>query len=410
MAPSKLPLFLPPPPPTLDDFFGKSETSNSRQSASSQVQKRVETRRPRHRPKTKRVPPPEAEIIVIDSDDDTPLSCTTKRKAEDNFGCGSDVEIVEAEAITQRTHEDRAPSSGKKAKVESGHKSDDFDTQGTQDLFTPSQDDVSESDKPQLFRPAEDSVPKFIEGQNFQAARTIPSGDQPHVAAPALETYDSHRPLSEIQGDSSGVLPTSSSRADSDNVIEIDDEWGTGDDELVQANGVEVDGALEFTDDEVEAILKPKDESPATSEETTDQCPFCGITLTSLSTRVSFLARSAIVLAYGYCIIRTCGHTLLPAVTCFPLQLLRLLHLYRLTTRLRRRHRPRERGQSPATHSRYSCPRTRRIMHGMKPRLWKIAVSGQQKQTEGAERPLSTKFCKACPSPSMLSAMVKFPA
>jgi hypothetical protein len=182
--------------------------------------------------------------------------------------------------------------------VESGHKPDDFDTQ---DLFTPSQDDVSDSDKPQLFRSAEDSVPKFVEGQNFQVAPTIPSDNQPHVAAPvllALETYDSHRPLSEIQGNSSGVLPASSSRVDSDNVIEIDDEWGTGDDELVQANGVEVDGALELTDDEVEAILKAKDESSATSEETTDQCPFCGITLTSLSTPVSFLARSAIVLSW----------------------------------------------------------------------------------------------------------------
>jgi hypothetical protein len=312
MAPLKQPLFLPSPPTTLDDFFRKPETSNSRQSASSQVQKRVETRRPRHRPKKKRVPPPGADIIVIDSDDDTPLSCTTKRKAEDNSGCSSDVEIVEVEATTQRTHEDRASSSGKRAKVESGHNLDDFNTQSAQDLFTPSQDNVSESDKPQLFRPAEDCVPKFIDGQNFQAARAIPSNDQPHVAPLVSETYGSHRPSSKTQDDSPGVFPTSPSRVDSDNVIEIDDEWGTGDDELVQANEVEVD------DEEIEAILKPKDESPTTSEETTDQCPFCGITLTSLSTPVSFLAQSAIVLAHGFCIIRTCSHTLLPAVTHFP--------------------------------------------------------------------------------------------
>lgn len=320
MAPSKQPLFLPPLPTTLDDFFGKSETSNSRQSASSQVQKHVETRRPRHRPKTKRVPPPEAEIIVIDSDGDTPLSCTTKRKAEDNSGCSSDVEIVDGEAITQRTHEVRAPSSGKKAKVESERKPDDLNTQDTQDPFTPSQDDVFGSDRPQLSRPVEDCLPKFIEGQNSKGARTIPSDDQTHVAVPApLETYDSHRTLSEIQGDSSGVLPTILSRLDSDNAIEIDDEWGTGDDELVQENGVDVDGALELTDDEVEAILKRKDESPASSEETTDQCPFCGITVTSLSTPVSFLARSAIILAHGFYIIRTCSHILLPAVARFPL-------------------------------------------------------------------------------------------
>ena len=312
MAPLKQPLFLPPLPSTLDDFFGKPKTSNSRQTTSSQVQKRVETRRPRHRPKTKRVPPPGADIIVIDSDDDTPLSCSTKRKAEDDSGCSSDVEIVEVEAIAQRTHEDCGPSSGKKAKVDPGHKPDDFDTQDTQDLFTPSQDDVSESDKPQLFRPTEDSVPKLIKGQNCEAARAIPLDDQPRVTAPtplALETDALHRPLSEIQGNSSGVLPTSESWVDSDTVIEIDDEWGTGDDELVQANGVEVDDAPELTDDEVEAILKPGDESPATSEETTDQCPFCGIALISISTPVSFLARSAIVLAHEICITRTCSHT-----------------------------------------------------------------------------------------------------
>ena len=354
------------------------------------------------------MPPPGADIIVIDSDDDTPLSCTTKRKADDHPGCSSDVEIVEVEAISQRTHEDRSPNSGKKAKVDSRHKPND--TQDTQILFTPSQDDISESDKPQLLRPAEGTIPKFIEGQNFQAACTIPLDDQPHVTTPAPLALEANRPLSETQGDSSGVLPTSSSRVDSDNVIEIDDEWGTGDDELVQANGAEVDGALELTDDEIEAILKPEGESPATSEETTDQCPFCGITLSSLSTLVSFLVRSAIVFAHEYYIIRTCSHTLLPAVTRFPLQLLRPPHLSRLITRLRHRHRPGERGQSAATHSRYSCPRTRRIMHGRKPRLWKIAVSGQRKQTEGAERPLSTKFCKACPSLLMPSAMVKFPA
>ena len=348
MAPLKQPLFLPPLPTTLDDFFGKSETSNNHQSASSQVQKRVKTRRPQHRPKMKRVPPPEAEIIVIDSEDDTPLSSATKRKAEDNSGCSSDVEIVELEAIAQRTHQDRASSSGKKAKVESEHKPDNFDTQ---DLFMPSQDDASESNKTQLFMPREGSVPKFIEGKKFRAAPTIPSGDQPHVGAP--KTDDSHRPLSRIQGDSSGVLPTSLSRVDSVNVIEIDDEWGTGDDELFQSNGFEVDGALELTDDEVEAILKPENESPATSEETADQCLFCGITLTSLSTTVSFLARSAIVLADGFCTIRTWSHTLLHAVTRFPLQLLRPLHLSRLTTRLRHRHCPRERGQSVATRSRY---------------------------------------------------------
>ncbi len=293
MAPSKQPLFLPSLPTTLDDFFRKSETSNSRQSASSQVQKRVEASHPQHRPRTKRVKPPEVEIIVIDSDDDTPLVCT-KRKAEDNSGCSSDVEVVEVEAITQRTHETHASSSGKRPKVESRHKPVDF---GTQVLFTSSQDDASESDKPQSFRPTEDNV-HFIEGQDFQATSSIPLDDRRPVTAPVPLSSDpdhSHRPSLEIQGDSSGFLPTSSSPVDMDNVIGIDDEWGTGDDELVQTIGAEVDDALELTDDEVEAILKPEDGSTATPGGTTDQCPFCGITLTSLSSLVSSLARSAIV-------------------------------------------------------------------------------------------------------------------
>ncbi|KAH9988395.1 hypothetical protein BJV77DRAFT_739166 [Russula vinacea] len=275
MAPSKRPLFLPSPPATLDDFFRKPETSNSR-SASSQAKKRVKANHrssSQHEPRKKRVQSPGAEIIVLDSDDDTPLACT-KRKAEDNSGCSSDVEVVEA--VTRRTQD--TSSSGKEVKVESGHKPGDF---GTRELLAFSEDDASESDKPQLFSPAEDRVLHVTEGQDFQAASSIPSDDQ--LLPPSADPDDSHHLLSEIQVDSSDVLPTSLARLDSDNVIEIDDEWGTGDDELVRANGDDVEGVLELTDDEVEEILKPKDESPATSGEAINHCPFCGIDLTSFS-------------------------------------------------------------------------------------------------------------------------------
>jgi hypothetical protein len=156
---------------------------------------------------------------------------------------------------------------------------------------------------------------------------------------------DSQEPLSEIQDDSSGVLPTSLDRLDSENVIEIDDEWGTGDDELVQANGTVIEDVLELTDDEVEEVLKPEDEFPAASGGTIDQCPFCGITLTSFSSLVSSLARIAIVLPHRFCI-RTCSHTLLPAATRFPLQLLLLLHFSYLTTLRRRRRHHRLRAKS----------------------------------------------------------------
>ena len=338
---------------------------------------------------------PGAEIIVLDSDDDTPLACT-KRKAEDNSGCSSDVEVVEA--VTRRTQD--TSSSGKEVKVESGHKPGDF---GTRELLAFSEDDASESDKPQLFSPAEDRVLHVTEGQDFQAASSIPSDDQ--LLPPSADPDDSHHLLSEIQVDSSDVLPTSLARLDSDNVIEIDDEWGTGDDELVRANGDDVEGVLELTDDEVEEILKPKDESPATSGEAINHCPFCGIDLTSFSSLVSPIARFPTVLPHRFCI-RTCSHTLLPAAIRFLLQPLCLLS--HLTIRRRRHYCLRPKDQRVAMHFRYSCPRTRRITPGRKPRTLKIAVSGQQKQTEGAERPLFTKSYKACPSQSMLSATAKF--
>ena len=220
------------------------------------------------------------EIIVLDSDDDTPLACIG-RKAEDNSGCSSDVEVVEA--ITQRTHD--ASSSGKQVKVESGHKPGDF---GSQDLFTFSQDDAPE--KLQLFSLAEDCESHSTGRQDFHSASSIHS-DSLAAPAPLSEDPDgSHRLLSDSQGDSSSGFSTSVAQPDSVDIIEIDDEWGTGDDELVQANATEVEGLLELTDDEVEEVLKPEDESPAVSGETMDQCPFCGISLTSFSSLVSPLA------------------------------------------------------------------------------------------------------------------------
>ena len=285
MAPSKRPLFDPPPPATLDDFFRKPKSSNNR-SASSQVQKRVKARHElssQHRPRTKWVKPPGAEIIVLDSDDDTPLA-RTGRKAEDNPGCSSDVEVVEA--VTQRTHD--APSSGKQVKAESRHELDDF---GSQDLLTFTQHEASESDKLQLFGPAEDDVSHSTGDQDFRAASSIRLDHL--LAAPTPLTEDpgnSHSPSSDIQGDSSGVLRTSVTQPDPANVIEIDDEWGTGDDELAQANGAGVEDVLELTDDEVEEVLKPGDGSPVTPGETIDQCPVCGISLTSFSSLVSTLA------------------------------------------------------------------------------------------------------------------------
>lgn len=379
MAPSKKPLFDPPPPTTLDHFFAKPGTSSSR-GVSSQTQKRIKTSHlssQNTRQRTKRVKTPGVEIIVLDSDDDVPTA-NTKRKAEDHAGGSSDIEVVED--VAQCKHD--ASSLGKKAKMESGPKLDDF---GTQDLSIFSQDDspFAEFGKPQLLIPVD-------EDPNSQ--------DDPHP----------HCPLLGIQDDSPGVFPTNLAQADSDNIINIHDEWGTGDDELAKMNLAEVDDVLELTDDdEIQEALKLEDEAPATSGDTLDQCPFCGITLANASLLVSSISRSVIVLPLRFHI-RACSPTLLVAMTRFPLWLLRIYHLSHLTIHLHHQHHPEAKGQLTATHSRYSCPRTKRTMHGRKLKLQKIAISGQQRQTEGVGRPPFTKSYKACPLPSMLSATVKF--
>jgi hypothetical protein len=299
MAPSKKPLFDPPPLTTLDHFFAKPDKLNGRH-ASSQVQKRAKARRlsfqTTQRTSLKREQPSEMEIIVLDSDDDDDAPVPpgrTKRKAEDHHaGSSSDIEVVEA--VSRRSHD--APSSGKKkAKVKSGPNLSDV---GTDDLLAFAQDDAlhfAEFGKPQLLVHAEDHVLPCAEDQNFQPASCSRSDDQRPVATPATPSADSdnsYRPFPETQNNSSSVLPSCSTQADSYDVIEIDDEWGTGDDELVRTNGAEVDDVLELTDEEeIEGVLKLEDESPATPGDFLDQCPFCGITLTSLSSLVCFFFR-----------------------------------------------------------------------------------------------------------------------
>jgi len=290
MAPSKKSLFDPPPPTTLDHFFAKPKTS-SNQSASSRVQKRVKTRHlsPQTRKTTcsKGVQPSGTEIIVLDSDDDGVAPADgTKRMAGEHTGSSSDIEVVEA--ISEGSHD--APRSRKKAKVKSAP---NFDTD---DLLAFAQNDAlhfAEFGKPQLLVHIEENdVPPLVEDQGLQPVGSGRADGPRPVAAPAplfAVPDDSQCSLPETQCDSSRVVPSCSTQADSCDVIEIEDEWGTGDDELVRTDGTEVDGVLEINDDdEIEECLKLKDEPPSTSGDFSDQCPFCGITLTSFPSPVCF--------------------------------------------------------------------------------------------------------------------------
>src|SRR5712671_2249174 len=287
MAPSKNSLFDSPPPTTLDHFFAKPESSN--RSASSQVPKRVKASHLSSQ-RIERVQLPQTEIIIIDSDDDAPPT-NSKRKAvaeEDNSGGGSsDVEIVGAIIQNQRASD--APSSGKKAKVKGGPGLDDLNIQ--EDGLTSSQVDslhFAEFDELQLLIPTKDDVSPSVEAQNFQTAME----DRRHVVAPApLSTeLDVLHPLQDVRNCSDG-FSTNSVQAGPDNVIEICDEWGTGDDELVRTNEAEVDGVLELTDDdEIEEVIKLEGDPLAIPGDTIDQCSFCGSILTNVSLLVSSLS------------------------------------------------------------------------------------------------------------------------
>ena len=241
----------------------------------------------------KRVQPPRTEIIVIDSDDgdeEAPAASTKRKAEEDHAGGSSDVEVVDA--ISQPSRDD-APRSGKKTKMQSGSKLFDMDTD---DLLAFAQDDAlhfSEFGKPQLLVPAEDeeNAPTFAEDQSLQPASSSHSVDQRLAlpATPPADPDDLQPPLLETQSDSSSVLPTCSTQAGPSGIIEIDDEWGTGDDELFQTNGAEVD------EDEIEEVLKLEDAPPDTPGDNLDQCPFCGINLISYSSLVCSLLLCAII-------------------------------------------------------------------------------------------------------------------
>ena len=381
MAPLKKPLFVPPPPATLDHFFAKADASINRSASSTfHAPKRVKTglSMSHIKQKTKRRP---QHIIVLDSDDDAP-AVRAKRKAKDHAENSSDIEVVETEAS----------SSEKKAKTGVGGSA-------TEHLLTFPQDEslhFAEFGRPKLLIPTEDTQhEKSLASSGLSHESGVPASAPLGASArPSL-------------GGPSSVLATTSTTC-LENLIEIDDEWGTGDDELVRTNRSEFDDVLELTDDddEVEDVLKVEDEPPSTSgDNNLNQCPFCGRCLTGLAPLVSSLLQSTVTSSHVYCS-RIYNHILMTAAIPF---LMQLLHRARPTTRLRHHCSLNAKCPLTATRSRSSCPRARRTTRGRKPRWLRTAVSGRRKRTVGEEKRRSTRSCRACPSPLMLSVMVRSP-
>jgi len=239
---------------------------------------------------TTHTPQPAAEIIVLDSDDDAPV-VRAKRKAKDHVESSSDVEVVETDAQQTRG----VSSSGKKAKTGRGA---GFGGSGTECLLTFPQDEslhFAEFGRPKLLVPTEDtqhsaedekSLASFPQDKSSVPASAPLSGDQGVSARPFID------------GSSRFFATTSTTHLE--NLIETDDEWGTGDDELVRTNRGEFDDVLELTDDdEVEDVLKVEDEPPSASgDNNLDECPFCGRSLTNFAPLVSSpLQSTAIVVS-----------------------------------------------------------------------------------------------------------------
>ena len=395
MPPLKKPLFVPPPPATLHQFFTKADASINRNASSSsfQASKRVKPGLSisQVKRKTTYTAQPAAEIIVLDSDDDDAPAVRAKRKAKDHDAeNSSDVEVVEADA--QQAH--GASSSGKKAKTGQG-----------KCLFTLPRDEslhYAEFGRPKLLIRTEDT-----EQHSAGDEKSLPSGSgPPEHESSVLASAPTDLGISTTADDPSRGFATTSTTC-LDNLIEIDDEWDTGDDELVRANRGGFDDVLELTDDdEVEDVLKVEDASPSTSSDNTlDQCPFCGRSLTSLAPLVSLLSA---IFCHVSCVLvfRTYNHTSMTAATPFLIQPLRRSHSHFPTIRLRHHGRLNAKRSLTATRSRSSCPRARRTRNGRKPRWPRTAVSARQKQTAGEEKHRSTRSCRACPSPSTLSVTV----
>ncbi|KAN0129821.1 DNA repair metallo-beta-lactamase domain containing protein [Lactarius tabidus] len=223
MPPLNKPLFAPPPPATLDHFFTKADASINNRSASSSAKKRVKAGLSSSR-RIKHTPQRAEEIIVLDSDDsdDAPVvrpAPARKRKAKDHAAesCSSDIEVVE-------TDDASSFGNGKKSKTvfpldESLH--------------------FAEFGRPKLLIPAEDST-QLSTGHEPSVPASAPRSANLGVAAPAV------------------IAPTSTISLE--NLIKIEDEWDTGDDERVRMSKGEFDDVVELTDDdEVEDVLKFED-------------------------------------------------------------------------------------------------------------------------------------------------------
>ncbi|TFY72280.1 hypothetical protein EVG20_g712 [Dentipellis fragilis] len=228
------------------------------------------------------VPPPDAEIIVIESDEEVVTHVSRgasngKRRAED---ASSDVEVVEILGT-------RCAGSNKKIKKEDDDRADSIN------LIQPGPSIVRASSSSSLKASSSESILSF--GKPSQLLLSSKSTEPPSLPA-APHTVDppsssswgvplllqptrslSNADTSTTLSSRNSPIPEVTPQLVTDDIIEIDDEWGMGDDELapVPDDAGQNDSQL-GDDDEAQDVIDLDSDSEVES------CPICGKLLKSL--------------------------------------------------------------------------------------------------------------------------------
>ncbi|THH12819.1 hypothetical protein EW146_g7333 [Bondarzewia mesenterica] len=290
---------------TLHHFFSKALSTNK--DAPSSKLPGPKLPRPTVNLKGKRrafVPPPEADIIVIDSDEDEPHSSTSRSKRKHD-SASSDVEVLDASDVPQAGSHSSLDGKNKKVKKEQDRDDLMFGalSPASQEFLLPwvEMDEVISFGQPtNLLRFSSSSSSNVsdcaLPRSNKSSAHPphlpqtpsspISSGHPPQggplfsgsvLARPPSLPAEPPNPTPDPTNAKSPIARHENAVAEVDDIAEIDDEWGMGDDELAQDNG-SLDAFDVNDDDAVEDIIE-LDSSP---DESVDMCPVCGKKLKGL--------------------------------------------------------------------------------------------------------------------------------
>ncbi|KAI0060674.1 DRMBL-domain-containing protein [Artomyces pyxidatus] len=222
--------------------------------------------------KAKYVAPPDSEVIIIDDSDDEDRREPPKRQLEDD---SSDIEVVlpAASAARKKARQDGDVPQPRNIRLWEDKREGTASTSGLSISTLAVVDAGSVQVESEEYSPL--GYPTLLPWSkpNPSAIETEPLASRSIQQTVSLVVPTCPPPP--IQNESSSEFSMQS-----DDIIEIDDEWGTGDDELARG-----DGASDIFDlDEVEDVIDL--EVPSSSKDELETCPFCGIVLKAMTALV----------------------------------------------------------------------------------------------------------------------------